>query len=220
MTDPGPLSEPPPIDRVRASTRSNLLRWLMMVVATAFIVSSIAPSLPPTWKRLGLMYAGLGAVIGIAAGWLAGRIRLRATSGTTVAIGKTVDRGAGLPPNRRLMWLVLLATFGSLINTAFVSARQHRLAVEAGAARDPQARAYLEMLRLAARTDPESAAQLDLINRRMSAGFREYLAFRFSRLTKNRTSPIPEMLWGCELLLGLLAAGVAFRIVSKQVSAG
>lgn len=214
MTDL-PLSEPYSSGAPPDSARSGLLRWLVAVVAAAFVVSSVAPNLPPAWKRLGLTYAVLGGLIGTAAGWFASRIR----SGRGAETGSLPVDGAvrptTLPPSRRLMWLVLVATLGALVNTALLSSRQHRIAVEAGMARDPQARAYLEMLKTAARANPESSAELDLINRRMSTGFREYLAFRFSQLTKNRPSPVPELLWSCEVVLGLLAAGVAFRIVSK-----
>jgi hypothetical protein len=168
MTDPGPLPELDSSNPPHDSARSGLFRWLLPVMAAAFVLSSVAPGLPPAWKRLGLMYAVLGGLIGVTAGWLTGRVRSTKDSVQPVSIGESNGQRPVLPPPRRLIWFVLLATLGALINTAFVSARQHRLAVEAGMARDPQTRAYLEMLRSAARTDPESAAQLEQINRRMS----------------------------------------------------
>ena len=210
MTEPGQTDMPPPVAAPAPTDRAAVLRWLLMVVAVGFVLSSIAPGLPPTWKRLGLMYAVLGGLIGAAAGWLAGRMRGEARP--------PEGAGATFPPPRRLIWLVLLATLGALVNTALVSTRQYRLAVEASAARDPRAIAYLEMLRSAAKSDPESAAQLEAMNRRMATGLRDYLAFRFSQLATKRLALPPEFLWGIEVALGLLASGVAFHAVSKRMS--
>jgi len=189
--------------------RSAALWWAGMVFVAALGLSAVAPQLPPSWKRLGLMYAGLGALIGGIAAWLAVRARSEGGGGGS--------EETPLPRPRRLLWGVLLVTLAGLVNTAFLSARQYRQAVAANFGKDPNAAAFRELLKKGAATDPEAAAQLETLNQRLAPGFRDYLAFRFSQLSR-RPSPVPELLWGVELALGALTAGVAYRTVCKRLA--
>lgn len=208
MSDTPPASD---VESVAAGTarRGNALRWAGSVLVAGLGLSVFAPQLPAGWKRLGLMYAGLGALIGGLAGWLATRRQ--------PPLVASPDEGTLIPRPRRMLWLVLLLTLAGLINTAVLSARQYRTTVAANILKDPNAVAYRELLRKGAANNAEAPAQLETLDRRMAPGFREYLAFRFSQLSR-RPSPFPELLWGVELALGLLTSGVVYRTVCKRLA--
>lgn len=206
MSDTSLASEAEPA-AATPSRRAETLRWAGLVFLVALVASVLAPQLPSSLKRLGLMYAGLGGVIGGVAGWLAVRGLGPASS----------TEGTGLPRPRRMLWVVLLLTLAGLLNTAVLSARQYRTAVAANVLKDPNTVAYRELLKKAAPGSAEAASQLEMLDRRLAPGFRDYLAFRFSQLSR-RPSPFPEFLWGVELALGLLTAGVVYRTVCKRLA--
>lgn len=172
-------------------------RWLAAVFLAALVISTVAPALPAGWKRLGLLYAAVGAGIGGAGGWMAVR--------------------EGFRRPRRGMWPVLLLTLLALLNATYLSFRGHRAEVEAAARQDKERQALLKFIESVEANDPAGAAYVEAFRRQVSPGLRDYLAFRYSNVVV-RPSPVPELLWGIEVILGLLSAGVAYRAAVKNLT--
>lgn len=171
-------------------------RWLAAVVLAALLISTVAPSLPAGWKRLGLLYAALGGAIGGTGGWMAVR--------------------EGFRRPRRGIWPVLLLTLLSLLNATYLSYRAHRAEVEAAARQDKERQALMKFIESVEANDPAGAPYIEAFRRQVSPGLRDYLAFRYSNVV-DRPSPVPELLWGIEVILGLLSSGLAYRAALKNL---
>lgn len=180
-----------------ARTLPSRWRWLAAVVLAALVISTVAPSLPTGWKRLGLLYAAVGAAIGGVGGWMAVR--------------------EGFRRPRRGIWAVLLLTLLALLNATSLSFRAHRAEVEASARQDKERQALMKFIESVDANDPAGAPYVEAFRRQVSPGLRDYLAFRYSNVV-DRPSPVPELLWGIEVILGLLSSGLAYRAAVKNFS--
>jgi len=172
-------------------------RWLAVVVLAALVISTMAPSLPAGWKRLGLLYAAVGAAIGGIGGWMAVR--------------------EGFRRPRRGIWFVLLLTLLALFNATYLSFRAHRAEVQAAARQDKERQALMKLIESVDANDPAGAPYIEAFRRQVSPELRDYLAFRYSNVV-DRPSPVPELLWGIEVILGLLSSGLAYRAAVKNFS--
>jgi hypothetical protein len=186
------IETPPP----SASRSRLLLRVFAQGMLVSFALGVISAGLPPTWKRLGVMYAVQGALFGAAFAWIARR------------------EGARRP--QRLYAMLAMQTTLSLFNTSLISARQYRAAVEARYAQKPETQAILNLLRQSAQTDPDAARQVRDLERQISPTFSDYLRFRYSNVVKS-AGPVPELLWGGEVLFGIFAAVAACSHTSRRL---